>query len=127
MILHDLESFNTFREKQHYNALECLAVFKKEGVLPDSTELVEKIVAKDAVFSPQGRANLLQGLDALECSECDSWIYKCQPYNMLLHCLRDVSLSLTNRSLVAGCGNALLLPKLVTKKPSPPHTFFVPA
>jgi len=56
MIFDDLASFNTFREKRHYNALECLSLLKKEGVLPDSIELVEKIVAKDAVFSPQGRA-----------------------------------------------------------------------
>jgi len=40
MILQDLVTFNTFREKRHYDALECIAVLKKEGVLPDSTELV---------------------------------------------------------------------------------------
>ena len=40
MILQDLVTFNTFREKRHYDALECIAVLKKEGVLPDSTELL---------------------------------------------------------------------------------------
>lgn len=89
MILQDLVTFNTFREKRHYDALECLAVLKKEGVLPDSTELVKKIVAKDAVFSPQGPANLLQGLDATNSSLCDFWIYTCQPYTILLGRLRD--------------------------------------
>ena len=79
MIFDDLASFNTFREKRHYDALECLSLLKKEGVLPDSIELVAKIVAKNAIFSPQGRANLLEGLDATDCSECDFWIYTCQP------------------------------------------------
>lgn len=74
LILHNLVTFNTFREKRNYDAIECLAVLKKEGVLLDSTELVEKIVAKDAVFSPQGHENLLEGLVETDCLECDFWM-----------------------------------------------------
>ena len=110
-ILHDLVSLNTFRENRCYDALECLAVLKKEGVVPDSTELVEKIVAKDAVFSPQGRAILLQGLDATDCSECDFWIYTCEPYTLLLGRLRDDYFILDTHPVpdfMGGDGNGLL-------------------
>lgn len=111
MILQDLVTFNTFREKRHYDALECLAVLKKEGVLPDSTELVEKIVAKDAVFSPQGCANLLQGLDATDSSLCDFWMYMCQPYTILLGRLRDDNFIVDTHAVpnvMGGDGNGLL-------------------
>ena len=111
LILHDLVTFNTFREKRNYDALECLAVLKKEGVLPDSTELVEKIVAKDAVFSPQGRANLLKGLVETNYSECDFWIYTCEPYSILLGRLRDDYFILDTHPVpdfMGGDGNGLL-------------------
>ena len=61
IILDDLESLT-----RRYDALECLTVLKRKGLLPDSVELAKKIISKDAVFSPQGRANLLQGLDATD-------------------------------------------------------------
>lgn len=112
VITHDLVSFNTFREKRNYDALECLALLKKEGMLPESTELVEKIVANDAVFSPQGRANLLEGLDATNCSECDFWIYTCEPYSILLGRLRDDYFILDTHPVpdfMGGDGNGLLI------------------
>ena len=80
-------------------------------MLPDFIELVEKIVAKDTVFSPQGRANLLEGLDAADCSECDFWIFTCQPYTILLGRLRDDYFILDTHPVPAymgGDGNGLL-------------------
>ena len=112
MILHDLESLNTFREKRHYDALECLTVLKRKGLLPDSVELAEKIIAKDAVFSPQGRLNLLQGLNTTDCSEHDFWIYTCQPYTLLLGRLRDDYFLLDTHPVpdfMGGDGNGLLI------------------
>jgi len=112
MILRDLESLNTFREKRHYDALECLTVLKRKGFLPHSVELTEKIIAKDAVFSPQGRLNLLHGLDATECSEYDFWIYTCQLYTLLLGRLRDDYFILDTHPVpdfMGGDGNGLLI------------------
>ena len=91
--------------------LNVLLCSRKEGVLPDSTELVEKIVAKDAVFSPQGRANLLEGIVETDCSECDFWIYTCEPYSILLGRLRDDYFILDTHPVpdfMGGDGNGLL-------------------
>ena len=110
-IMDDLVSFNTFWEKRNYDNLECLALLKKESVLPESTELVKKIVATDAVFSPQGRANLLEGLDSTNCSEFDFWIYTCEPYSILLGRLRDDYFILDTHPVpdfMGGNGNGLL-------------------
>ena len=103
--------FNTFKEKRHYDALECLTVLKRKGSLPDSVELAEKIIAKDAVFTPQGRANLLLGLYATDCSEYDFQIYTCQPYTLLLGRLRDDYFILDTHPVpdfIGGDGNGLL-------------------
>ena len=59
--------------------LECLALLNKEYVVPHSIELVEKIVGKDTIYCLQGHAKCQEGLDATDYSECDFWIYTCQP------------------------------------------------
>ena len=107
IILHDLESL-----ARRYNALECLTVLKRKGLLPDSVELAKKIISKDAVFSPQGRANLLQGLDATDCSEYDFQIYTCQLYTLFLGRLRDDYFILDTHPIpnfIGGDGNGLLI------------------
>lgn len=84
IIVNDLAVFNRFRERRPYDSLECLLALKKEGLLPENAELLEKIVAKDAAFSPRGRLNLLRGLREAQNGSSAFWLYTCEPYTILL-------------------------------------------
>lgn len=84
IIENDLAVFNRFREKRPYDGLECLTALKREALLPETAELLEKIIAKDAVFSPRGRANLLRGLRESSDASSTFWLYTCEPYTFLL-------------------------------------------
>lgn len=51
LIEQDLSGFNQIREVRRYDALECMQVLKKEGVIQETTELMEKILSAERVFS----------------------------------------------------------------------------